>query len=237
MATHSGLSDDQELALMGETQLALAFTVEGLRGLAWPALDAAYYRMPLLLVSQGLERLLKLAVCTAQLKRTGALPTWEEVRSRFLHNLIALLDAVTPLLDSYKIRRITTEEQELHLLLQVMSDLGSWARYYELDTLLGRPFKEELPVHNPMHGFNMLRHQLGKRRPDLWGEVLVGHPRRYVKYVNGETTAILQRFLTELCQLLLVVTPFEDTTPLRVFAELTDPYKLPSRVFSSPAVR
>lgn len=222
---------------MEETQLALAFAVEGLRGLAWPALDSAYYRMPLLLVSQGLERLLKLAVCTVQLKRTGTLPRWEEVRSRFGHNLIALLDAVTPLFDDYKIGRVTTGEKELRQLLQVMSDLGSWARYYELDRLLGRPFKEEPPLQDPMHGFNILRHQLGKRRPDLWGEALVGHPRKYVKYLNGETTAILQRFLKELCQLLIVLTPFEDTTPLRVFAGMTDPCKVPSRVFSRPAVR
>jgi hypothetical protein len=226
VAPPSRLTEAQEQALMGETQMALAFVVEGLAGLKWLALDVGYYRMPFLLIGQGIERLLKLAICTARLKQTNVLPTFEEIRA-YRHDLSALLDDASPLCETFGIDREDLDNADARALLSIMTDLGAWARYYDLDTLLGRPI-EVRPQQEPLEALNLFRHEIAKRNPDvwdrLWGEFLVGHPRKLVKYMNSEMRATLQRFMRVLCRFLIAATPLDESGPLQLFASLDDPY-------------
>ena len=140
------LSALQVMALSREAEAAVRLSQEGIEALR--RLDGAndFYHLPMQLLAQGFERLLKLTFALAELGTTGELPPTKRLRADYRHDIVALADAVVELVankpaytrrpavpdDLYFIRHDTNLRQ----MLAVLSTFGTWSRYYRLEEFL-----------------------------------------------------------------------------------------------------
>lgn len=111
-------------------------------------LDGAndFYHLPIQLLAQGFERLLKLTLALAELESSGALPSSKRLRVDYGHNIVAVTDAVVDLVADRRAyaRRPAVQDDlnfirhdsNLRWMLTVLSTFGKWRRYYRLDEFL-----------------------------------------------------------------------------------------------------
>ncbi|MCK5843004.1 MAG: hypothetical protein KAH31_12595 [Candidatus Sabulitectum sp.] len=120
--------------------------------------------VPLILLANGLERLLKCIFCFYTLENTGKLPTIVTIKDDFNHNIVKLLNYVFNHCYSDDFIRKSTNQKDLHFfrtnpvfqgLVKVINDFALRDRYANLDLILC----ENLPK---------------SRNPDdMWGEQIV----------------------------------------------------------------
>lgn len=229
------LSEEQEMALMQETQLAIFLVHQGLLSLRVRSLDDDYYRLPLVLVAQGFERLMKLVLVTGDLKHRRSLPTRNQIKS-YLHDLVRLTEKVIELAESTGYAATAANERtDLEMLgndpafrelLAIMTDLSEGARYSNLDTLLGR--LPNTAIADPIDRLRRLRRTLSDDKPELWGDLILGGKARpLLTFITREYTAILQRAARALCRLMMAYTPFDEAGPLAIFLDLENEYEVP----------
>ncbi len=107
-----------------------------------------FFHLPILLLASGFERLMKTVICCHHLKATGEFPGRDAFPSgRRGHDLVWLLSQVTHkcFSDDYlcgvPAARIDIEflrnDAKLRRIVQVLSDFGQSARYYNLNVVLG----------------------------------------------------------------------------------------------------
>ena len=171
-----------------------------------------FFHLPILLLSSGLERLLKTILCCHHVRKHCRFPchgVWPERRRG--HDLVHLLDLTTNACfsDDYVSSRQATEEDSLflrsdeglHRILQVLSDFGQSARYYNLDVVLG----EEDPGLSPDQQWERLETEVLKDRPE-WEEELADPTKgdEVFKRVNRELTARCERLIRSLCHLFTI---------------------------------
>jgi hypothetical protein len=120
-------------------------------------LDGAndFYHLPLLTLSSGFERLMKVMLCFRILEKTGEFPSTQDIPSgREGHNLELLLKKIREecFLATYvgqipvaKEDLAYLESEELLSFLAVLSKFGQAARYYHLDVVLGKQPKTDAP--------------------------------------------------------------------------------------------
>ena len=138
---------EQDLALGEEVRTSIKLVEAGLAQLQ--RIDGAndFYHLPMLLLANGFERLMKTIISLHHLRETGSYPT----RKIFLtgrkgHDLVRLLDdIISRCFGSDYLKRpaalhdveyLRTDPQ-LRRLVQLLSDFGQAARYYHLDVVLG----------------------------------------------------------------------------------------------------
>ncbi|HEU6443513.1 MAG TPA: hypothetical protein VFL61_00490 [Gaiellaceae bacterium] len=93
------LTQEQTIALVDELESATKLIDLGVSELH--KLDAAndYYHLPMQLLSQGLERFLKLTYVMEELGSSGSLPTRQRMRQHYGHGLVQLTDDLIDLVD------------------------------------------------------------------------------------------------------------------------------------------
>jgi hypothetical protein len=143
----TGLTQDQTIALIDELESAVKLTDLGVDELH--RLDAAndYYHLPMQLLSQGLERLLKLTYALAELGSSGSLPTRRQMRERYSHRLLRLTDDLIGLVEQRAgyVQRPAVQEDiafvhsdsDIRTILEMLGAFGHEGRYHRLDELLG----------------------------------------------------------------------------------------------------
>ena len=166
----------QKLAIDQELLNAIRLIQAGLGQLQ--KLDGAndFYHLPLLTLSSGFERLMKVILCFRTLEKTGEFPRPKDIPSgRQGHNLEILLRNIRKecFLEKYIHIPIAKEDlaylesDELLSFLSVLSKLGQAARYYHLDVVLGKQPKTDAPNRE----WESLETAIAIKRPELMKEI------------------------------------------------------------------
>lgn len=205
----SVLSTEQTFALVDETERAVELAHHGIQSL-W-SLDAANdrYHLPLVLLAQGIERLLKLTYVLGVLESTSQIPTSAQIK-KFGHDLLVLTDEVV------KIARGNNEfaarpaiasdlafvdtDQDLRAMLRVLSDFGKQGRYHNLDILLAE--NPSRLGQSPEEAWQQLESDFLARHPE-WKDKL-GTPEfstGWYQALAADVTEVLQRFLRAVCRM------------------------------------
>jgi len=141
-------------------------------------LDGAndFYHLPLLTLSSGFERFMKVILCFRTLEKTGEFPRPKDIPSgQEGHNLEGLLKRIRQecFLEQYVHIPIAKEDlsylesDELLSFLSVLSKFGQAARYYHLDAVLGKQPKTDAPDRE----WESLETSIAIKRPDLMKEI------------------------------------------------------------------
>ena len=181
----------------------------GLQALS--SLDSANdrYHIPLQLLAQGIERLLKLTYVLGEANRSGQLPTQAKVK-RFGHDVLALTDAIVVIAraDQQFVSRPAVAadldfidcNDDLRRILKVLSHFGKQGRYLDLDLLLGEHV--DAPGDGPEQAWQELESRFLQGQPDWMSSLATGQaspgPYRALAEHFAET---LQRFLRAVCRM------------------------------------
>ena len=140
------LSTEQAFALADELDTAAKLTRYGIEALH--DLNAAndFHHLPMQLLSQGFERLLKATYAMAVREQSCEMPTSVTVKRDFGHDLLKLTDALVEVVSpvgEYTSRpavredlEFLSDDRELRRILKLLSTFGTWSRYYNLGVLL-----------------------------------------------------------------------------------------------------
>lgn len=165
----SGLRHEQFVGVLREVETAADLLRAGLDALH--RLDSRrFYRAPMMLIAQGLERLSKVAIALDSLHGTGRLPSRDEFRN-YGHGLMALLVRVVEITQrpEYAVNQVAREDAA-HMLtdsllpqhLAAIQAYGDANRYHDLDAFLGYPAK----TTDPAASINGLELELLERHPE-----------------------------------------------------------------------
>lgn len=194
-------SDYKDLLVLCELEISEKLIRSGLgevQNLSWK--NDAYFK-PMQLLSQGIERFMKIYICLAYHAANGCYPNTQFVKS-LNHNLNKLKELiVTDYFDSTSRSILGADKQSLlndkdmNKVLDILSNFGIGGRYYNLDYITGR---NKLPM-NAIDQWEEFEDELLKRNPEKHS--LVGDIQRCYEafdYTNQQIVMILERFLSPL---------------------------------------
>lgn len=143
MAT-GGTTTEQKLALTFEIETAVKLLRLGLAELQNIDGGNDFYHLPFLLLSSGFERLMKCMICLKWRHDTGVFPPTAELKTHDLVKLKARVLSECVFEDTASKRPATKEDygymeadEDLRRLLEMLSQFGKFARYYNLDVVTG----------------------------------------------------------------------------------------------------
>ena len=142
----SSLTTDQEIALLEETKTAIFLIRQGLISLKWLKDDVDLAHLPILLISNGFERLLKTVICLNAFEENPDNPDFGKIET---HNVEKLLKRVINIGRrwSYEKRCAKTKKdmvfletcKDLRVLVKLLTKFGDKSgRYYNIDLLIGK---------------------------------------------------------------------------------------------------
>lgn len=205
------LSPVQALALDDETRIAADVIAAGVHELR--RIDESNDRVfaPMLLLSVGFERLLKLTLVLYELARSGKVPSSKALRQhggRKGHDLAALTSAVVARggSDEQLLRRpackddlpFLREDEVLTYAVATLAEFGTTSRYYHLDTLLDSAGSDTaltgLERLDPLAAWGALEQALVARHHDRSRDSGPDSPSFDYAIVATESTALFQRY-------------------------------------------
>ncbi len=168
----------QKVMIGEELLTSIRLLKAGLRELNRISGGNDFFHLPILLLASGFERLMKTIICCHHLSTKGEFPHRDifQIRTRG-HNLIFLLDIITNkcFSDEY-IEKTPAAQQDINFLrnnkqlrrmVQILSDFGQSARYYNLNVVLG----EKKPGPSPDDAWQELEMEILKESP-TWKEAI-----------------------------------------------------------------
>ena len=204
----STLTTQQQIALAQETERAIELADVGLKTLC--SLDASNdsYHLPLQLLAQGIERLLKLTFVLGTLESSGRIPASTEVRE-FGHDLLALTDEVVRIAtaDTGFISRPAIAEDlkfigtdhDLRAMLTALSHFGKQGRYHDLEMLVGAD-PDDLG-ESPEQAWQRLESDFVRRHPEWIAQAGTAGFSAGYEALAADIIAVLQRFLRGVCRM------------------------------------
>jgi hypothetical protein len=169
--------------MIGEELLtAMRLLKTGLRELNRMDGSTDFFHLPILLLSSGFERMMKTVICCHHLETSGDYPTRAVFpKGRRGHDLVLLLNHITRdcFSDAY-LGRIPAAQTDITFLrtdpklsgiVQILSDFGQSARYYNLNVVLG----EADPGPSPDDEWQRLEMEVLKEDPSWMRRI--GNPR------------------------------------------------------------
>lgn len=196
------LSPLQVMALNREVEAGVRLSQEGIEALR--RLDGAndFYHLPMQLLAQGFERLLKLTLALAELQTTGGLPPSKRLRTDYGHDIVALTDAVLERVANQPayVRRPAVQEDlhfirhDAHLrrMLAVLSTFGKWSRYYRLEEFLDPD--GVAPEDDPDRAWEAIETEILRRHPDWIQQLDPKAGGRAFETIARDITTTLDRF-------------------------------------------
>ena len=198
----------RDLALIEEVTCAIYLIQEGL--LALNKLSGAndFSHFPIMLLSSGFERLLKMVICLDHLEREGRFPDSKKFMKRLkTHDIERLLEWVIGIAKawSYDQRCVAVGEDmvflekdcDLQRLVKLLADYGQSARYYNMNVIVG----EKNLTDDPMQLFESYCLDVFKRQPDWKKRITDQDIDISISYDNRQMTILLQRFARALCRM------------------------------------
>ena len=170
-----------------------------------------FYHLPLLTLSSGFERFLKVILCFRHLEKTGDFPKPSEIPSgRQGHDLELLLKKVreecflaqyVESIPAAKTDLAYLESDNLLPIFKALGRFGQAARYYNLDVVLGR----KPATDSPESEWESLETAILVSRPELLKE-FEGTPNsgRVLRIIGAEVVARLERLARALARLFTI---------------------------------
>lgn len=199
--------------MIGEELLtSIRLLKSGLRELNRISGGNDFFHLPILLLASGFERLMKTIICCHHLTTEGEFPQRDIFpRGRRGHDLIFLLDYITTkcFSDEY-IEKIPAAQQDINFLrnnqqlrrlVQILSDFGQSARYYNLNVVLG----EEETGPSPDEAWQELEMEILKESP-TWLEDIQDPKKSNEthKNINTKLTVHCEKFARSLSRLFTI---------------------------------
>lgn len=157
-----------------------------------------FYHLPILSLASGFERIMKVILCFRTYEITGKYPTPAHIPKS--HDLELLLNKIKSDCDLKNCRENPSivlndlafaESDGSASFLKILSDFGQWARYYDLDAVLGKPTEAE----DPAHRWEALETSAIKDREDLMAEIKASpSTNRHIEEANKIIVSKLERF-------------------------------------------
>lgn len=171
-----------------------------------------FFHLPIFLLASGFERFMKTIICCHHFAIKGEFPK----RDIFLtgkrgHDLIYLLDIITKKCFSdeylakipaaYQDINFLRNNKQLRRMVQILSDFGQSARYYNLNVVLG----EKNPGPSPDEEWQELEMEILKEDPN-WTKSIQDPSKSDAihKKINRKLTIHCERFARSLSRLLTI---------------------------------
>lgn len=143
----------RNLALINELETAVKLVRLGLGEVQNLNISNNFYFLPLQLLSQGLERLMKSYVCVAVMNKTASYPTSKYIKHELGHSLEVLLNEILSkyyVMDARPVvvqdQRFLTSETSIRELLSILTEFGGYTRYHNLNIVTADPRMSVDPV-------------------------------------------------------------------------------------------
>lgn len=203
-ASGNVLTSEQMLALADEARAVVQLSRRGIEEI-W-RIDAAndFVHLPLQLLAQGFERLLKLTYALALL-RDGSLPEPGTFRGRgaYGHDILRLTDDLLSVVadrSEYADRPAVKDDlafirsnSDLRRILHLLSTFGTWSRYYRFDEFLDPTSVD--PADDPDAEWQKIETDVIRGEAD--GMQLLSDPSRSSEVhrrISEHVTGLLERF-------------------------------------------
>jgi hypothetical protein len=178
--------------------------------------ETDFFHLPILLLSSGLERLMKVVICCHHLEATGEFPDRSALSKKRrgknpTHDLTWLLEQITQdcFSDEYlskipaakvDIEFLRTDER-LRRIVQIMSQFAQSARYYNLNVVLG----DADPGPSPDDEWQRLEMEILQDDP-TWAERITEQRQNHAIHcqINRELTVHCERFARSLSRLFTI---------------------------------
>jgi hypothetical protein len=166
----------QKVMIGEELRTAIRLLKSGLRELNRISGANDFFHFPILLLASGFERFMKVIICCYHFEIKGESPKRNIFpEGKRGHDLIYLLDVITKRCFSDKyMAKIPAAQQDINFLgnnkqlrriVQILSEFGQSARYYNLNIVLG----EKNPGPSPDEEWQELEMEILKESPN-WAE-------------------------------------------------------------------
>ncbi len=199
MSRKTAASDDTTrlMALIKELETARDLIKAGFGELQEIHLGNDFYHLPQQLLASGLERLLKCYFCLVYEARNGSFPDKAFLKS-IGHSLVnakqMLIDAyfesngISLLVDDLDFLRNNAQLDEI---INILSEFGKMARYYNLEIVAGSPN----PPIDPSSEWERLETKIEDPSPCFAPDSLEALHRDYYPRVNAKIVGMLERFV------------------------------------------
>ena len=208
MSIDSGFTTQQRVGVILETETAVMLIEEGLVALAREINDPHRMNLPLLLLAQGFERLLKLVILLGRFESDRKIITSRTLKNKYGHQLIKLNNDVVKLMtqsgyreQSVAIRadvQFLRESEDLHVLLSVLESFALHGRYHDLEAAIGNNLQADL------HGLvGQIQSQFTTNHPEYVEGIGSGEDPSLIKFhaaLLADLTETVQRFARALCR-------------------------------------
>lgn len=199
---------DQDIALAEEVRCAIYLIEFGL--IALNRLENVEH-LPIFLLSNGFERLLKIILCLDHLEQYSKFPNTSNFNKT--HDVKKLLEQVVAIAKNWKYTGkckstkadmdLLENDRKLKRLVKILADYGNAGRYYNIDTIVGK----KRIGSDPIQLFDSYRTGISNRMPNSRKKAAVGTPEEKLQecvcYANRQITKSLQRFARALCRMFI----------------------------------
>ncbi len=188
------MTEDIKIALCEEAKTATFLIQEGLISLKRLYVDVDYAHLPILLLSNGFERLVKTIICLICWEKGPIDPDFGNIQT---HNIEELLERVLKTAKGWKYEEKGAETKtdmvfmddckDLQKLVKLLTDFGDKSgRYYDLDLIIGKKKKYDDPKKL------FIAYCDEKQDDGVSGSNIICH-----------ITTVLQRFARALCRMFI----------------------------------
>ena len=188
----------KNMCLHDELNTAYQLIVTGLGELQEINMGNDFYHLPHLLLASGLERFLKCYICLVYEAKEGRYPDHNMLKN-LGHDLSKLNEEIInnyftdnniPALKEDLL--FLKEDKQLKTILEILSEFGKYARYYNLDVITGKSVQFSF---NPKDEWEKLERSIEDPTPYLTLDNQEGLHRDYYQRVNSKIIAIIERFI------------------------------------------
>lgn len=198
------IQEIQEIALMDEVDVAISFIDVGLTSLKRLAIDD-FAHLPIVLLSNGFERLLKMIICLDYREQNGEFPNASGFRKKIkTHNVEKFLQRVVDISKRWEYEKETAEtkkdmdflenDAELQIIVKLLTEYGISSRYYNINIIIGEKNSYGKPSKLLEYYYWDFEEKLPRKKNVTTGNILS---------FREHITRLLQQFRMALCHMFI----------------------------------
>ena len=189
----------KEIHLQDELQTSIRLIEIGLGELQSLSSANRAHHLVMQLLSSGFERLMKCLICYGYHEKNGDFPTISHLRGAG-HDLLKLKDLIisdyfqenSPALSDDK--SYLQSDVKLNRMLDIISEFGKYARYYNLDVVTDSPKTSRDVITE----WTRYRDELVLAKPELLSKLTVEYEHEVWQFLAQDTTIVFEKFVRAL---------------------------------------
>jgi len=218
------------MTLAEEVRISSYIIIGGMRGLQDEYSYNKAIDIPLILLANGLERLLKCIVCFWLHHTTGSIPSLAHIKKNYGHDIRKLVSYVIDTCYSgiYRTRSHVSSELDYFrtdpiflAVIQVLSDFGLRSRYANLDLILDA----KSPPENPDDDWGRkIEREILRKSPEML-RLSTRNTKEFRRRASNQVIVALERFMYSIAHLMRIggIGEYANTSagPLRPFLNMS----------------